>query len=100
MRQHDVAQLQRQVVDGDQIVVGFRRDGDHEVQLQVLETGREDHVGRRQDLVVGHRLVDDTAKPVGAGSGAMVIVRSPLSRSRRRIVGVRSSSRSEAGLML
>ena len=33
-------------------------------------------------------------------SGAMVTVFSPLCRSRRMIVGVRSSSRSEAGLML
>ena len=33
-------------------------------------------------------------------SGAMVIVRSPLRRSSSTIVGVRSSSRSEAGLML
>ena len=32
-------------------------------------------------------------------SGAIVIVRSPLWRSRPTIVGVRSSSRSDAGLM-
>ena len=32
-------------------------------------------------------------------SGAIVSVRSPLSRSSRTIVGVRSSSRSDAGLI-
>ena len=62
-----VAQLQRQIADRDEVLVGLGRQADHEIQLQVLEAGREDHLRRRQDLVVGDRLVDDAAQPIRAG---------------------------------
>src|SRR5262245_10132900 len=64
--QHDVAKLQRKVANRDEIVVSLRRQPNHEVELQVVETAGEDHLRRRENLVVRDRLVDDTPQPIGS----------------------------------
>ena len=66
---HDLAHLDGKVPDSNQVFFGFRRQSDHVVQLQVLDAVGEDQFGRRQDLVVGHRLVDHPTQPVRTGLG-------------------------------
>ena len=75
----------------DQIVVGLRRQPDHEIQLQVLETGGEDHLGGLQDLVVGDRLVDHAAQAIRSGLGRdrdrpLAAAAQQIENGRRQIV--------------
>jgi hypothetical protein len=82
--QHQLAHLQRQIANRNEVFVSLGREADHVVQLQVLDAAREDQLGAVEDLVVRHGLVDDAAQAIGPVSGAIVIVRSPLSRSSAR----------------
>ena len=98
--QHPLAQLQRQVANRHQVLVGLGREADHVVELQVLDAVREDQLGAVEDLVVGHRLVDHAAQAVGPGfrrdrDRALAALRAAC----RTIGSVRSSSRSDAGLI-
>ena len=67
--QHPLAELQREIANRHEVVVCFRGEADHVVELQVLEAARENQVGAVEDLVVGDRLVDDAAQPVRTGFG-------------------------------
>ena len=77
----------------------FGRQPDHVVQLQVVHPAAEDEFGGVEDLLVGHGLVDDATQPVGSG----------FRRDRDRLLAaaaqqvddrrVRSSRRSDAGLI-
>ena len=62
-----------------QVVVSFRREADHVIQLQVFDAGRKDQLrpGSRISSFVTVLLITRRSRsdPV---SGAMVIVRSPL----------------------
>ena len=64
---HQVAHRERLVADRHQILVGFSREADHVIELQVLHAAREDQVGAIEDLVVGDGLVDHASQPIGAG---------------------------------
>ena len=66
---HALADLERQVPDGDQILVGLGRQSDHVVELQVLDTGPKDQVGLVENLLVGHGLVDDPTETIGPSLG-------------------------------
>ncbi len=56
------------------VLVGLGRQPDHEVQLQILESGREDQLCGSENFVVCDRLVDDPSKTVTLLSGAIVTV--------------------------
>ncbi len=64
---HPLADRQVRVPNRHEVLVGLAGKPDHEVELQVLDAGPEDQVGPVEDLVVGDRLVDHAAKPIGSG---------------------------------
>ena len=88
---HDVAHLQRLIADRHEVVVGLGGDADHVIELQVLHPRREDHLGGREDLVVGDRLVDHAAQAVGSDfrrdrDGALAARAQQVEDGRRQVV--------------
>ena len=65
MGQHALAHLKRQIADGHQVLVRLGREADHVIQLQVLDAARKNELRAIENLVVGHRLVDNPSKPIG-----------------------------------
>src|SRR4029079_7619416 len=65
--QHHLANLERQITDGDEVVVRFSREADHVVELEVLEAARKNQLGTVQNLVVRDRLVSHASKNIRAG---------------------------------